>query len=377
MRVTPRLVLQIGFSCNARCKFCYYQDALRKGTVKDFSLKNIKKKLKEGKSLGKYMVDISGGEPTIHKHIFEILKYAKSIGYTRICIITNGIRTGKNKEFCDKLIKAGMNEVLLSIHSPVKKHHDYLTNIPNSYDNIISTLKYLSTKKNFQIRINSTISKVNYKTLDKLFKLVKPYKPNAINLLILNPTQETYTGDDSKIVISDYNIIMKHVKKEIENFEKNFNIINIRFSPFCLLPGHEEKIRTIWQKLYEDEEWCPYLNIKYNKGIIPVILSFCAGLLLYPFKTPKIGKRDMFTLFNEIITTFRGFYYYVQLSECRHCSLKKICPGLSRSYIKKFGKNQTELKAYHLEKTIDDPLYFCKDYSKNFESLRISKNAKS
>ena len=132
----------------------------------------------------------------------------------------------------------------------------------------------------------------------------------------------------------------------------------------------------MWQKMYEDEEWCPYLNIKHNKGIIAPILSFFAGLFLYPFKTPKVGTRNLFTLFNETITTFRGVYYYIHLSECKKCSLKKICPGLSRSYVNKFGKNKTKLKAYQLGKVIDDPLYFCKNYLKNFESLRLSKNAK-
>jgi len=53
MRVTRRFVLQAGFSCNARCRFCYYRESLRKGTIKDDTTDKVKAKLMEGRRLGK------------------------------------------------------------------------------------------------------------------------------------------------------------------------------------------------------------------------------------------------------------------------------------------------------------------------------------
>ena len=55
-------MLQVGFSCNARCRFCYYRDSLKAGTVRDFTADEVKAKLREARRLGKDMVDISGGE---------------------------------------------------------------------------------------------------------------------------------------------------------------------------------------------------------------------------------------------------------------------------------------------------------------------------
>lgn len=34
--ITRRFVLQVGFSCNARCRFCYYRESLKTGKVKDY-----------------------------------------------------------------------------------------------------------------------------------------------------------------------------------------------------------------------------------------------------------------------------------------------------------------------------------------------------
>ena len=367
--ITKRFVLQVGFSCNARCTFCYYRESLKDGTVRDYSTKEVKEKLREGRKLGKDQVDISGGEPTIRKDIFEILEYAKKVGYRKRCIITNGLRL-HDKDFCKKIVKAGMNDVLLSIHSPIEEQHDKLTQVKGSWKKVMKSLENVK-EAGIEYRVNTTLTNLNYMHLDKFFKLVIPYKPHAVNLLVFNPSNETVKEDKDEGRIIDYNTISKEIAGAIEKYNEKVKTINVRWIPFCLLKGHEEHIRTMWQKIYEDHEWDPYLNIKYNKGMLPVILSFIGGLFIYPFRAPRYGRKDLFSWFSEVITTFRQVYYYRQLRQCRACSLRKICTGLPVDYVKRI--NSTRLHPYRSGKTIKDPLYFCHNYKDNFESLRISK----
>jgi uncharacterized radical SAM superfamily Fe-S cluster-containing enzyme len=49
------------------------------------------------------VVQISGGEPTIHPEFFEILDYAKSIPIKHLMLNTNGIKIAKDKEFVQRL----------------------------------------------------------------------------------------------------------------------------------------------------------------------------------------------------------------------------------------------------------------------------------
>lgn len=367
--VTRRFVLQVGFSCPWRCKFCYYRESLKKGNVKDFTTEEVKTKLREGRRLGKDQVDISGGEPSIRKDLFEIISYARKIGYKKVCMITNCFRT-YDMNYVNRLIDAGLNDVLLSLHSPIEKEHDWLTQVPGSWKKVMKSLENFSKTK-IEYRVNSTISDINYNNMDLFFKIIKPYKPHAYNLLVLNPTQET-DAENGEITIKDYNKIGESIGKSIAKYKKDFKTINVRWIPFCMLKGNEEHVRTRWQKLYEDQEWDPYLNIKYNKGLWAAIGSAAAGLFLYMIYAPRYGKRGLYTKFNEMITTFRVKLYHRQLKECKHCSLRKICDALPANYVKTF--NKTKLEPYKLGKVVKDPLHFCKEYKDNFKSLRISDN---
>src|SRR5258706_7213756 len=51
---------------------------------------------------------ISGGEPTSHPKILELIKIASRPEIGRVVIITNGIRLGKDRAFATQLKEAGV-----------------------------------------------------------------------------------------------------------------------------------------------------------------------------------------------------------------------------------------------------------------------------
>jgi uncharacterized radical SAM superfamily Fe-S cluster-containing enzyme len=58
-------------------------------------------------------VQFSGGEPTIHPRFLDILKAARSKGFTHLQIASNGIRLAKDLEFAKKCREAGLYTVYL------------------------------------------------------------------------------------------------------------------------------------------------------------------------------------------------------------------------------------------------------------------------
>jgi MoaA/NifB/PqqE/SkfB family radical SAM enzyme len=367
--VTKRVVLHVGYACNLRCRFCYYIEDLETGKTKDWTLAALKRRLRVARRLGKTAVDLTGGEPSIRPDIFELIAFARSIGYTDVNMITNGLKLS-DLDFCEKLVRAGLTDVLFSIHSPLEAEHDYLTRVNGSYRKCFRAVENMQ-QVGVQGRVNSVVSNINYMHVDQFLELLLPYSPAAVNLIVFNPSETTVSlPDDEGTRIEDYWTVSTEIGAALDACKSRFERINVRFLPFCLLPGHEDVIRTQWQKMYEDQEWDPFLNISFQKGYWAALGAFFAGIVLYPFLTPKFGKRDGYTLFNEIITTFRTQVYYRQPGPCKRCSLAKICPGLPVDYVKRF--NKTELKPYMLGAVVEDPLFYCRGQSTNFESLRRS-----
>lgn len=369
--VTRRVVLHVGYACNLRCRFCYYIQDLESGHTRNWTTAQLKRRLRLARRLGKTAVDFTGGEPSIRKDIVELIAFARSIGYTDINMITNGLAL-QNLDLCSQLVQAGLNDVLYSIHSPIADEHDYLTRVKGSHRKIFQAMQTMQ-QLGVRGRVNTVVSNINYRRLDQLFESLRPYSPAAINLIVFNPSETTIAlPDDDGTRIEDYRVVSKEIGQALDQYKSQFETINVRFLPFCLLPGHEDTIRTQWQKLYEDQEWDPFLNIAFQKGYGAAFAAFFAGLWLYPFYTPRFGTRDAYTWFNEVISTFRMKLYYRQNASCRRCSLLKICTGLPADYVKRF--NQTRLEPFALGRVIEDPLFFCQEKAACFESLRSAES---
>lgn len=96
-------LIEITDRCNLTCPTCYAESSPHFGNHR--SLSEVKAMLdviveNEGKP---DVVQISGGEPTIHPHFFEILDEAKKRPIKHLMVNTNGIRLAKEEDFVQKL----------------------------------------------------------------------------------------------------------------------------------------------------------------------------------------------------------------------------------------------------------------------------------
>ena len=95
---TERGVTYIGYKCNINppCKFCYYK--FKSKTWK--SLQEIKADLiSQAKYYQLEFTDITGGEPTVHPQIIDVLKFCKTLNI-KSTIITNGIAMTSEMDDC-------------------------------------------------------------------------------------------------------------------------------------------------------------------------------------------------------------------------------------------------------------------------------------
>ena len=89
--------------CNLTCPICYADSGSEQQQHR--SLELIEQMLdaivaNEGEP---QIVQLSGGEPTIHPEFFQVMDLVKTKPIKHLMINTNGIRIAKDREFCDRL----------------------------------------------------------------------------------------------------------------------------------------------------------------------------------------------------------------------------------------------------------------------------------
>src|SRR6185436_16370677 len=96
-------VVEVTDRCNLTCPTCYAGSSPTYGRHR--TLDEVKKMLDAvvANEREPDVVQISGGEPTLHPQLFEILDYAKSLPIKHLMLNTNGIKIAGDFEFAKRL----------------------------------------------------------------------------------------------------------------------------------------------------------------------------------------------------------------------------------------------------------------------------------
>src|SRR6476619_6462909 len=96
-------LLEITDKCNLQCPICYAESSPKRETWR--SLEQIETMLNAivRNEEEPDIVQISGGEPTIHPQFFEILERARRAPIRHLMINTNGLRIAQDEAFAERL----------------------------------------------------------------------------------------------------------------------------------------------------------------------------------------------------------------------------------------------------------------------------------
>lgn len=154
--------------CNFKCPYCRgLKDSIYgERTFKQLSLTEIKRNI-DYWCVGEPLENIrfSGGEPTLHKDIVDIISYAKSKGIKRIAISTNG----SNKiELYKKIIDAGCNDFSISLDACCADDGDKMSGgIKGAWDVVVKNIEELSKLTYVTVGVVLTPDNID-KTIDTI-----------------------------------------------------------------------------------------------------------------------------------------------------------------------------------------------------------------
>ncbi len=154
--------------CNFKCPYCrglkdyIYGDRKHK----QLSLEEVKQNIDywcEGEPLEN--IRFSGGEPTLHPNIKEIISYSKEKGIKRTAISTNG---SNKTELYKELIELGVNDVSVSLDACCAEDGDKMSGgVKGSWDIVVNNIKEMS--KLTYVTVGVVLNELNIdKTIDTI-----------------------------------------------------------------------------------------------------------------------------------------------------------------------------------------------------------------
>lgn len=164
------------YRCNAYCEFCHFGIHENFKDTPFASLEDFKSNIDQLASIGVKFIDLTGGEPLLHKDIHLMAEYAKK-HKMQTSITTNGLLY---KKFAERL--AGkINLLHFSLDSPDEAEHNKIRKV-NCYNQVFESIKLAQSLGEYP-DILFTVTNDTYKKLPGMHEIA--VKHNLV--LLVNP----------------------------------------------------------------------------------------------------------------------------------------------------------------------------------------------
>lgn len=206
--------------CNFKCPYCR---GPRDGSEGNLPLNDVKRIIDYWAADNLYAIRFSGGEPTMHPGIIEIVEYAKSKGIERIAISTNGsMATSLYK----KLVSAGANDFSISLDACCASDANKMSGINASFDRICENIKYLSSVT--YVTVGIVLTEQNVSDAPNIVKFA--HDLGVADIRVISAAQYGQLIDGILQIQED--IIAEHpiLSYRIDNIKKGVNVRGIQES---------------------------------------------------------------------------------------------------------------------------------------------------
>jgi MoaA/NifB/PqqE/SkfB family radical SAM enzyme len=226
-----KVIMNVTYVCNNHCTFC----AVGTRTQVDGHPTRQREHLDYHRARGVRMVDFDGGEPTMNPELIPLVQYARSIGYDRINVTTNG-RMCAYEKFARALVRSGLTTLLFSVHGPDARTHAQQVGVAEAFEQTVEGIKHCVrlAPRGVELGMNITITKGNWDKLEQVAELALGLGLPWLNIQFLTPF-----GRATRWVAPDTQRAADVAARTIDRFRDRmkFQIINL---PFCFMPGYEE-----------------------------------------------------------------------------------------------------------------------------------------
>ena len=202
--------------------------------------------------------------------------------------------------YTKKLLDAGANRFLFSIHGNTPELHDFLVKAKGAFSQALQGMKNINKFKDerkIDLRTSTVLTKFNYKLISQIINLLLGFEVNACHIGPAIVDGHAYTNKNA--VIARMSEMAPFIHRAIDEIWKMKRDVAVYSMPYCLMQGYEKTIAEL--------------------GTSDTILN-----------APD---------FVASIQTHRHTFRTKEKS-CKDCKYNKLCLGIWTRYVKLFGFNE-------------------------------------
>jgi pyruvate formate lyase activating enzyme len=335
--VCQRAVLYVTKLCNIECEFCYYH--LEQGKHHE-PIEALEARF-QAWSGGEYRVkavDITGGEPTVHPRIRDIVRMSVSYGI-RPTVITNGQRP----KLIAQLYEDGLDDTLVSVHA-LGDAYDTMVRRKGAFEKLDRTVQMLHDR-GLPFRTNTTLTAGSVSNIESITDYLLAARPHIINLIAFNPHDGTLWANEVNLKFqATYSDMAAAATYVIDRAERAGIWVNVRYMPLCFMKDYESHVCNFRQWQFDPYEW-EFFSSNLRKDAPELLRAAKAA--------STFGQTDDEQLYHHlmVISTKSN----ERAEACSTCRYAAICDGIYPQYARVFGTDEFSGPA---GEPIVDPLHF-------------------
>jgi MoaA/NifB/PqqE/SkfB family radical SAM enzyme len=271
-KVVRKVEIGTSFDCQCRCPKCS-SDLMRSPQRARLNLREFKGVANDIMNLGAIHINFTGGEPLLATDIFEMIKCFRP-QRTIISINSNGLLL--TDDMIDKLEKAGVDIIKISIDSPIEKEHDHSRCYSGCFQSAVKALEYIKKKKHLLAHISTVCTKENLNS-GRIWDIVKMAGDYGALLGLTVPTysggwqgsEEVLLGEKEKKIMESLTKIPYVIRDIDEGYAKKHcpagseefyltcygDVIPCPFIQISFGNVRDKNIKTIWREMNNFSEF--------------------------------------------------------------------------------------------------------------------------
>jgi MoaA/NifB/PqqE/SkfB family radical SAM enzyme len=228
-----KLIVNLTYRCNNHCTFCAVGNRLPRNA----ETAAVRRLLERSRSEGVRLLDLDGGEPTLHPDLLQLIGHARGLGYEQIAVTTNGRRLAYGR-FARALARSGVTTVLVSLHGPSAGVHGAITSVPESFEQTVAGIRNLVDVAPpwLEVGVNTTVARQNVDRLGEIAALVEELGVRRLTLQLLTPF-----GRATREQTPELEAAAGSVARVLEEWGRRLRVTAVNV-PVCMLPGWEESV---------------------------------------------------------------------------------------------------------------------------------------